>query len=154
MKKSVIAATLAALLFAGSATAQIKTTGFDVIIPALLDKKCDAIISAMTDTAARAKQVDFTDYITVGALLMVKKGNPSHVSTLASLSGKSAAVEAATLVPRGARRSRSDAAACARTPASCEPSAFCSTVTDYARQMAPSARATATPESSSSGFCR
>jgi polar amino acid transport system substrate-binding protein len=78
------------------ATAQIKTTGFDVIIPALLDKKCDAIISAMTDTPARAKQVDFTDYITVGALLMVKKGNPSNVSTLASLSGKSAAVEAAT----------------------------------------------------------
>ena len=27
---------------------QIKTTGFDVIIPALLAKKCDAIISAMT----------------------------------------------------------------------------------------------------------
>ncbi len=78
------------------AQAQIKVTGFDVIIPALLAKKCDAIISAMTDTAARAKQVDFTDYITVGALLMVKKGNPSHVSTLASLSGKSAAVEAAT----------------------------------------------------------
>lgn len=78
------------------ATAQIKVTGFDVIIPALLAKKCDAIISAMTDTAARAKQVDFTDYVTVGALLMVKKGNPSNVSTLASLSGKSAAVEAAT----------------------------------------------------------
>jgi polar amino acid transport system substrate-binding protein len=77
-------------------TAQIKTTGFDVIIPALLHKKCDAIISAMTDTAARRKQVHFTDYITVGAFLMVKKGNPSHISTLASLSGKSVAVEAAT----------------------------------------------------------
>lgn len=77
-------------------TAQIKTTGFDVIIPALLQKKCDAIISSMTVTPARAKQVHFTPYITVGAFLMVKKGNPSHVSTLASLSGKSAAVEAAT----------------------------------------------------------
>jgi polar amino acid transport system substrate-binding protein len=77
-------------------TAKIKTTGFDVIIPALLHKKCDAIISAMTDTAARRKQVHFTDYITVGAFLMVKKGNPSHISTLASLSGKSVAVEAAT----------------------------------------------------------
>ena len=29
-------------------------------------------------------------------LLMVKKGNPSHISDLASLSGKSVAVEAAT----------------------------------------------------------
>ena len=78
------------------ATAQIKTTGFDVIIPALLHKKCDAIISSMTDNAERRKQVDFADYVTVGMLLMVKKGNPSHISTLASLSGKSAAVESAT----------------------------------------------------------
>ncbi len=78
------------------ATAQIKTTGFDVIIPALLHRKCDAIISAMTDTAQRRKQVDFADYVTVGMSLMVKKGNPSHISGLASLAGKSVAVEAAT----------------------------------------------------------
>lgn len=78
------------------ATAQIKSTAFDVIIPALLAKKCDAIISAMTDTAARRKQVDFADYVTVGMSLMVKKGNPSHINGLASLSGKSVAVEAAT----------------------------------------------------------
>lgn len=76
--------------------AQIKTTGFDVIIPSLLAKKCDAIISAMTDTTARRKQVDFTDYVTVGASLMVKKGNPSHIAGLSSLSGKAVAVESAT----------------------------------------------------------
>jgi polar amino acid transport system substrate-binding protein len=75
---------------------QIKTTGFDVIIPALLKKKCDAIISALTDTPDRRKQVDFANYVTVGMLLMVKKGNPAHVSGLASLSGKSVAVQAAT----------------------------------------------------------
>lgn len=78
------------------AQVQIKSTAFDVIIPALLQKKCDAIIAAMTDTADRRKQVDFSDYITVGMSLMVKKGNPSHVTGLASLSGKSVAVEAAT----------------------------------------------------------
>ena len=77
-------------------TAEIKSVGFNVIIPALIQKKCDAIISAMTDTADRRKQVDFADYVTVGMLLMVKKGNPSHISGLASLSGKSVAVEAAT----------------------------------------------------------
>lgn len=78
------------------ATAQIKTTGFDVIIPALRAKKCDAIISALTNTPARAKQVNFANYVTVGMLLMVKKGNPSGVTGLASLSGKSVAVQAAT----------------------------------------------------------
>jgi polar amino acid transport system substrate-binding protein len=77
-------------------TAQIKTTGFDVIIPALLHKKCNAIISAMTITPERSKSVHFTPYIDVGAFLMVKKGNPQHISTLASLSGKSAAVESST----------------------------------------------------------
>lgn len=77
-------------------TAQIKTTGFDVIIPALQHKKCNAIISSMTITPQRSKQVHFTPYITVGAFLMVKKGNPSHISTLTSLSGKTAAVEAST----------------------------------------------------------
>jgi len=77
-------------------TAQIKVTGFTVIIPALQQKKCNAIISSMTITPERSKQVHFIPYLTVGTFLMVKKGNPSHVTTVASLSGKSAAVEAAT----------------------------------------------------------
>ncbi len=76
--------------------AQIKTTGFDVIIPALMQKKCNAIISSMTITPERAKQVKFAPYVNVGAFLMVKKGNPSNITDLASLSGKSAAVESAT----------------------------------------------------------
>ncbi len=76
--------------------AQIISTGFDVIIPALTGNKCDAIISALTDTAERAKHVNFADYVNVGMLLMVKKGNPAHISDLASLGGKTVAVEAAT----------------------------------------------------------
>ena len=77
-------------------TAQIKTTGFDVIIGALKSKKCNAIISSMTITPERSKVIHFTPYVDVGAFLMVKKGNPEHISTLASLSGKSAAVESST----------------------------------------------------------
>jgi polar amino acid transport system substrate-binding protein len=76
--------------------ATFKNISFDAIIPALRAKKCDAIISAMTNTAERSKQVDFANYVTVGMSLMVKKGNPAKVAGLASLSGKSAAVEAAT----------------------------------------------------------
>ncbi len=82
-------------------TAQIKTTGFDVIIPSLQHNKCNAIISSMTITASRAKQVHFVPYITVGAFLMVKKGNPAHISTLASLSGKTVAVESSTTEQAG-----------------------------------------------------
>jgi polar amino acid transport system substrate-binding protein len=77
-------------------TAQIKTVGFTVIIGALNAKKCNAIISSMTVTPQRSKVVHFTPYINVGQFLMVKKGNPDHISTLATLSGKSAAVQSST----------------------------------------------------------
>ncbi|HVC85873.1 MAG TPA: ABC transporter substrate-binding protein [Gaiellaceae bacterium] len=77
-------------------TAVFQNTGFDGIIAALLAKKCDAVISGMNDTADRRKQVSFIDYLKVGQSLMVQKGNPKHVSSLASLSGKSVSVEVGT----------------------------------------------------------
>src|SRR5262249_14326065 len=76
--------------------AEIKNTGFDAIIAALLAKKCDAIISGMSDTAERRKQVDFVDYLKVGQSIMVKKGNPEHITKLSDLSGKSVSVESGT----------------------------------------------------------
>jgi polar amino acid transport system substrate-binding protein len=76
--------------------AEFKNTTFDSIIPALLTKKCDAIISGMNDTAERRKQVNFVDYLKVGQAITVKKGNPEHFTTLASLSGKRVSVESGT----------------------------------------------------------
>lgn len=76
--------------------ATFKNTTFDSIIPALTTKKCDAIISGMNDTASRRKQVDFVDYLKVGQSLMVKKGNPEHITGLPSLAGKRVSVESGT----------------------------------------------------------
>jgi polar amino acid transport system substrate-binding protein len=76
--------------------AQFDNTGFDGIIPALLSKKCNAIISGMNDTAQRRKQVGFVDYLRVGQSLMVKKGNPDHINGLVSLSGRTVSVELGT----------------------------------------------------------
>lgn len=76
--------------------AQFDNTGFDGIIPALLGKKCDAIISGMNDTPERRKQVAFVDYIKVGQSFMVKKGNPENITGVPSLAGKSASVEVGT----------------------------------------------------------
>lgn len=76
--------------------AQFVNTGFDGIIAALLGKKCDAVISGMNDTPERAKQVAFVDYLSVGQSLMVKKGNPKHISKLSDLSGRSVSVEVGT----------------------------------------------------------
>jgi polar amino acid transport system substrate-binding protein len=76
--------------------AEFDNTGFDGIIAALLSNKCDAVISGMNDTPARAKQVLFVDYLSVGQSLMVKKGNPQHIATMSSLAGKSVSVEVGT----------------------------------------------------------
>ncbi len=76
--------------------AQFKNTTFDSIIPALLTKKCDAIISGMNSTAERRKQVDFVDYLKVGQAITVKKGNPLGFTTFASLSGHRVSVESGT----------------------------------------------------------
>jgi len=76
--------------------AQFKNTTFDGIIAALLTKRCDAIISGMNNTAERRKQVDFVDYLKVGQAITVKKGNPEHFTTLASLTGKRVSVESGT----------------------------------------------------------
>jgi polar amino acid transport system substrate-binding protein len=77
-------------------TAQIDNTGFDGIIPALLAAKCDLIISGMNDTAKRAEQVDFVDYLKVGQGLLVPAGNPKGIHTLEDLSGKAVAVQLGT----------------------------------------------------------
>jgi polar amino acid transport system substrate-binding protein len=76
--------------------AEFKNVVFDSIIAALLTKKCDAIVSAMNDTAERRKVVDFVDYLKVGQSLMVKKGNPKHISTLESLGEKTVSVQSGT----------------------------------------------------------
>jgi polar amino acid transport system substrate-binding protein len=76
--------------------AQFANTGFDGIIAALQSKKCDLIISGMNDNAERRKQVDFVDYLNVGQSFMIHKGNPKHITNIASLSGKTASVEVGT----------------------------------------------------------
>jgi polar amino acid transport system substrate-binding protein len=76
--------------------AAFKNTGFDAIIAALLAKKCNAIISGMNDTPERRKQVAFVDYIRVGQAVMVRAGNPKHITTVAALSGRSISVEVGT----------------------------------------------------------
>jgi polar amino acid transport system substrate-binding protein len=71
-------------------------TVFDSIIPALQAGKVDTVFSAMYDNATREKVLDFVDYAKDGTALLVKKGNPDHVTGLTSLAGKTVAVESGT----------------------------------------------------------
>jgi polar amino acid transport system substrate-binding protein len=73
-------------------------TAFAGIIPALQAGHCDAIISQLFDKPARRGVVDFVDYMNSGEALLVRKGNPSHITGLDSLCGLAVAAETGTTV--------------------------------------------------------
>ena len=69
---------------------------FDGLIPALKAKRFDVIFSAMSDTPARQKEIDFVDYFTVGTSIIVKKGNPAKIQSLDDLCGQTIGVQRGT----------------------------------------------------------
>ena len=69
---------------------------FDGIIPALLSHRFDIVFSAMNDTPEREKRIDFIDYFLAGSGVLVRKGNPEHIASLADLCGKTADAEQGT----------------------------------------------------------
>lgn len=72
--------------------------GFDSIIPGLASGRYGLGMSSFTDNKTREKTVDFVTYLTAGTALMVKEGNPEHLSTTdESLCGKKIAVEKGTV---------------------------------------------------------
>jgi polar amino acid transport system substrate-binding protein len=72
-------------------------TAWDGIIPSLKAKRFDLIMSAMDDTPEREKQVDYVNYMKVPAFgMLVPKGNPEGLKTLADLCGKAISVQKGT----------------------------------------------------------
>lgn len=69
---------------------------FDGLIPALKANRFDVIFSAMSDTAARQKELDFVDYFTVGTSIIVKKGNPEAIQSLDDLCGRTIGLQRGT----------------------------------------------------------
>ncbi|MFA5859819.1 MAG: basic amino acid ABC transporter substrate-binding protein [Elusimicrobiota bacterium] len=76
-------------------TAEFMTIAFDGIIPALQEKKFDMLISAMTITEERGKQVAFTlPYYNAGQSITVRED--SMVTVLNELAGKKIGVQLGT----------------------------------------------------------
>ncbi len=69
---------------------------FNDLIPAVKNGKFDAAMSALSDTRARSKQVDFIDYFLAGSGMLVNAGNPHHIFNLASLCGMSVDLQRGT----------------------------------------------------------
>jgi polar amino acid transport system substrate-binding protein len=67
------------------ATAKPLKTAFPSLIPALKAKKCDAVISGIFVTPDRVKQAGAVPYMETHRVLIVKAGNPKHVTGPAGL---------------------------------------------------------------------
>ena len=87
----------AALAHAFGETAKPLKTAFPGLIPALNAKKCDAVISGIFVTPDRLKQAGAVGYMETHRVLVVKAGNPKHVTgPNSSLKGLSVVVQAGT----------------------------------------------------------
>lgn len=71
-------------------------TPFDDVLTDLDAKKCDAVISSLTNTAERRKEVDFVDYLRFGQSIMVPTANAHDIDGLDALDGLRVAVQAGT----------------------------------------------------------
>jgi polar amino acid transport system substrate-binding protein len=65
---------------------------FPGIIAAIEAKRFETALSSMGDTPAREEKLDFVDYSTDGNAIVVPKGNPLGIKTIADLCGKHVAV--------------------------------------------------------------
>jgi polar amino acid transport system substrate-binding protein len=72
-------------------------TAFDELIPSLQDEDFDLIISSMTATEERARQITFLEYFRAGTSILVPKGNPKRVGSMADLCGSTVTLQAGTI---------------------------------------------------------
>jgi polar amino acid transport system substrate-binding protein len=77
--------------------AEFINTGFDGIIGALNVSRFDVLISAMTVTEERQKEIDFIPYFAAGTDILVAQGNPKNIKTIEDLSGLTAGVQIGTI---------------------------------------------------------
>jgi polar amino acid transport system substrate-binding protein len=66
------------------------------IIAALYAGRGDAIINAFTDNETRRRQLTFVDYVRVGQTVVVPRGNPLAIHSIADLSSRQVLVQADT----------------------------------------------------------
>jgi polar amino acid transport system substrate-binding protein len=77
-------------------TLKFQNGTFKQLIPSLTSKRIDLIMSAMSDNKERQASIDFVDYFTAGTSIIVKKGNPDHITSLDDFCGKTIAIQEGT----------------------------------------------------------
>ena len=93
-----------------------KDVQFDGIIPALLAKHCDAIISGLYNRPKRREVVDFIDYMSSSQTVLTRKGNPRGIKTLDDLSGLKMSVSNGTTIQSIAEQENEKLKAAGKAP--------------------------------------
>ncbi|HZD01263.1 MAG TPA: ABC transporter substrate-binding protein [Actinomycetes bacterium] len=70
---------------------------FDGLVDALKDVRVDVIMSGMSATPERAREISFIEYFQSGTSLLVAKGNPKGIRSLGDLCGKTATMQGGTI---------------------------------------------------------
>jgi polar amino acid transport system substrate-binding protein len=78
------------------------------IIDALYAGRGDLIINAFTDSETRRRQLAFVDYINVGQTVVVARGNPLGIRSIADLAGRQVLVQGDTSNEESLRRLDAD----------------------------------------------
>ncbi|HET7813364.1 MAG TPA: ABC transporter substrate-binding protein [Candidatus Baltobacteraceae bacterium] len=87
---------------AGAIAGQLGTSAsfanhdFNDLLKSVNAGRFDLAMSAISDTRARTKQVDFVDYFLAGSGILVQAGNPHRIFNLASLCGMSVDLQRGT----------------------------------------------------------
>lgn len=71
-------------------------TDFSDILTRLKRHRVELVMSALTDTPEREREADFINYFSAGTSIVVQRGNPSGVSDMRGLCGRTVAVERST----------------------------------------------------------
>lgn len=77
-------------------TFRFQNATFKGLITSLRSKRYDLVMSAMSDSKDRQKEIDFVDYFTAGTSIIVKKGNPNNITSLGDFCGKTIAIQQGT----------------------------------------------------------
>lgn len=87
---------------------EIQGFEFKGLVPALLGKRIDAIISGMYVNADRLQVADFVPYVLVGNQIVVRKGNPLKITEAMSLCGHRVAAPVGTAFELAAKKADTD----------------------------------------------
>jgi polar amino acid transport system substrate-binding protein len=89
---------------------------FGTLIPQLQSKRLDMVFSFATVTDERKQAVDFIEYSQSGTAMMVRKGNPEGIKTIADLCGKGVGLQSGAVQVPIAQKASDDCVAAGKPP--------------------------------------